>query len=84
MREATEDYKVPNSKHVIPKGATVWIPMIGVHFDEEFWTNPEKFDPERFTPEEIANRPNYTYLPFGDGPRNCIGMRYVRGAVCSI
>ncbi|KAG5674905.1 hypothetical protein PVAND_004850 [Polypedilum vanderplanki] len=76
LRQANEDYKIPNSKHVIPKGADVFVPMIGLHFDDRYWKNPYKFDPERFTPEEIAKRPNHVYLPFGDGMRNCIGMRY--------
>lgn len=75
MRKSSEDYQVPNSKHIIPKDSDIWIPMVGIHFDEKYWKNPDKFDPERFTAEEIAKRPNYTYLPFGDGPRNCIGMR---------
>jgi cytochrome P450 len=60
----------------IPKGATVFIPIIGIHFDEKYWKNPKKFDPERFTQDEIAKRPSNAYIPFGDGPRNCIGMRY--------
>ncbi|KAG5669765.1 hypothetical protein PVAND_000059 [Polypedilum vanderplanki] len=76
IRQANEDYKIENSSHIIPKGADVWIPMIGIHFDEKYWKHPEKFDPERFTQEEIAKRPNHCYLPFGDGQRNCIGMRY--------
>lgn len=75
VREATEDYKVPNTKHVIPKGSPVWINSIGMHYDEKYYPNPKKFDPERFTQEEIAKRPSFTFLPFGEGPRNCIGMR---------
>ena len=76
MRRATEDYAVPNSKHVIPKGSTVFIPVIGFHFDEKYFKNANTFDPDRWTPEEIAKRPSNAYIPFGDGPRNCIGMRY--------
>lgn len=52
------------------------IPTIGFHYDETYWKNPENFDPERFTPEETAKRPNQSFLPFGEGPRNCIGMRF--------
>ncbi|KAG5668821.1 hypothetical protein PVAND_016744 [Polypedilum vanderplanki] len=76
IRQAAKDYKVENTKHIIPKGADVWISMIGIHYDEKYWKNPYKFDPERFTQEEIAKRPNYCYAPFGDGPRACIGMQY--------
>jgi cytochrome P450 family 6 len=75
FRQAANDYKIPNTSHTIPKGASVWIPTIGFHFDERYWNNPEKFDPTRFTQEEIAKRPANAYFPFGDGPRNCIGMR---------
>lgn len=53
---------------------SVSIPIYGIHLDEQYYDNPEEFRPERFTEEEKAKRPNYTYLPFGDGPRVCIGM----------
>ena len=74
-RSATEQYKMPNSKVVIPKGQSVWIPVHAIHHDPEIYPEPEKFKPERFTPEEKANRHPYVYLPFGEGPRICIGMR---------
>lgn len=77
FRRALDDYKVPNSKHVIEKGSQVMIPTIGIHYDDKYWKNPEKFDPERFTAEEVAKRPNLSFMPFGEGPRNCIGMRFV-------
>lgn len=75
VREAGTDYKVPNTKHTIPKGSVVWIHAIGMHYDKEYYPNPLNFDPERFTNEEIEKRPNFTFLPFGEGQRNCIGMR---------
>ncbi|KAL5022796.1 hypothetical protein ScPMuIL_001951 [Solemya velum] len=59
----------------IPKGIDITVPVFALHRNEEFWPNPEKFDPERFTPEEKAKRNPYTYLPFGLGPRICLGMR---------
>jgi cytochrome P450 family 6 len=75
IRIASNDYKIANSKHTIPKGSMVWIPTLGFHYDERYWKNPKTFDPDRFTQEEIAKRPANVYFPFGDGPRNCIGMR---------
>lgn len=75
FRKASQDYKIPNSTQIIPKDSAVWIPSIGFHYDDRFWPNPKKFDPERFTQEEIEKRSPYVYLPFGEGPRNCIGMR---------
>lgn len=75
MRKTLNDYKVENSKHTIPAGMQIMIPTLAIQMDDRYWDNPEEFRPERFTPEEVAKRPSCTYLPFGDGPRNCIGMR---------
>uniref|UniRef100_A0A8D8C5B5 Probable cytochrome P450 9f2 n=2 Tax=Culex pipiens TaxID=7175 RepID=A0A8D8C5B5_CULPI len=63
------------TRFVIDKGQTVWIPTIAIHNDPKYYPNPDKFDPERFNEQ---NRPNINlgaYLPFGIGPRNCIGSR---------
>jgi len=60
---------------VIPKGMVVGIPIYALHNDPEFWPEPEKFNPERFLPEAKEARNPYCYMPFGMGPRHCIGMR---------
>jgi cytochrome P450 len=57
----------------IPAGSTVLFNVYLTHRLPEFWDNPEAFDPERFLPERSAGRPRYAYLPFGGGPRQCIG-----------
>ncbi|XP_030754985.1 cytochrome P450 4C1-like [Sitophilus oryzae] len=59
-----------------PKGANVILYTHALHRNSKYWPNPEKFDPDRFLPEEIAKRPPYCYMTFSGGPRNCIGKLY--------
>lgn len=73
LRQATKNYKVPGQSLVIEKGQKIIIPIRAVHNDPKYYPNPNTFDPERFSAEEKSKRLNGTYLPFGDGPRLCIG-----------
>ncbi len=57
----------------LPAKASLTLLTWNAHYDLRFWDNPDRFDPERFTPERSANRPAFAYLPFGAGPRQCIG-----------
>ena len=50
--------------------------MYAIHHDPEYYPNPYNFDPERFMPENRDKLVPYTYMPFGAGPRNCVGMRF--------
>ncbi|XP_030645925.1 thromboxane-A synthase [Chanos chanos] len=59
----------------LPKGMILEIPAGYLHYDPQHWPDPEKFIPERFTAEAKANRHPFVYLPFGAGPRSCVGMR---------
>lgn len=59
-----------------PKNIHVLIPIYAIHMDPEIWHDPGRFEPERFTREEKAKRHPYLHMPFGHGPRSCIGMRF--------
>nr|XP_025130722.1 cytochrome P450 3A24-like isoform X2 [Bubalus bubalis] len=60
----------------IPKGITVTVPISVLHRDPQLWPEPEEFRPERFSKKNKDSINPYVYLPFGAGPRNCIGMRF--------
>lgn len=76
QRKAEVDYVTDTPGYVIAKGTTVYIPIDAIQHDPEIYPEPEKFIPERFNPEESEKRHSAAWLAFGDGPRNCIGMRF--------
>src|SRR6201987_2129220 len=60
----------------IPRGSTVIVYVYGAHHAPRYWETPENFDPERFTQANEKSRKPFTFLPFGGGPRGCIGGNY--------
>ncbi|XP_077533796.1 cytochrome P450 3A41-like isoform X2 [Haemaphysalis longicornis] len=73
LRLCTEETTVAGI-HFKP-GMCVDIPLAGIHHDPEYFPDPERFNPERFLPENKDSVRPFTYIPFGAGPRNCVGMR---------
>jgi cytochrome P450 len=73
-RMAVADDKVGDL--VIPRGSMVIVYVYGAHHAPRYWENPENFDTERFTKANEKSRTPFTYLPFGGGPRGCIGGNY--------
>ncbi|KAK4881418.1 hypothetical protein RN001_004737 [Aquatica leii] len=71
-RKCVKTYKVPNRDLVIDKDTNIVIPVYSIHTDQDYYPNPKVFDPERFS----SQVPSCTWLAFGDGPRNCIGLRF--------
>lgn len=72
-----EETCIINSELTIPAGMAVYIPVYALHHDPEAWPDPEVYDPERFRGPAKDTRHPFQFLPFGAGPRNCIGMKYV-------
>ncbi|MFI8965850.1 cytochrome P450 [Streptomyces sp. NPDC053493] len=62
--------------YAIPAGADVIVSPWVTHRHPRYWDDPERFDPDRFTPEAEAARPRYAWFPFGGGPRACIGQHF--------
>ena len=73
-RRAVRDVEIGPFR--VPQGMVMVIVAYALHRRPEHFPEPERFDPERFTPEAEQNRPRYAYLPFGGGPRICIGSHF--------
>ncbi|CAF4823385.1 unnamed protein product [Pieris macdunnoughi] len=73
-KNSTEDF-------IVRKGECLFLPIWSIHRDPNYFPNPEKFDPERFSDENKDKINPIAYLPFGVGPRNCIGSRF---ALCEL
>ncbi|CAL1679447.1 unnamed protein product [Lasius platythorax] len=74
LRKLAEDVKLGD--YTLPKDVTVALDVLLTHTNPEVWSDPKKFDPDRFLPENSKNRNPYAYVPFSAGPRNCIGQKF--------
>ncbi|XP_048508617.1 probable cytochrome P450 6a14 [Athalia rosae] len=75
VRVSEKPYEIPRTDIVLPSGTHAIVPIYGIHNDPDYFPEPEKFIPERFTEEAKSQRQAFTYLPFGGGPRLCIAQR---------
>ncbi|HEU4509656.1 MAG TPA: cytochrome P450 [Pyrinomonadaceae bacterium] len=62
--------------HTIPANSDVLVCVYTIHRHPQFWNDAERFDPQRFAPDNGAERDSCAYLPFGAGPRTCLGSRF--------
>lgn len=86
-RYCTKDYRYDDgagTSFVIEKGRSIWIPAIAIHKDPRYYPNPDQFDPERFSEQNKSKINPAAYMPFGSGPRNCIGSRLALMEIKSI
>lgn len=73
-RQAKEDTRI--GPHPISRKSSVFVAFWSLHRNERLWEEPAAFDPDRFAPEKAKARHRFAYLPFGGGPRVCIGMSF--------
>jgi cytochrome P450 len=73
-RQALEDTKI--GPHAVSKKAQILVPVWSLHRNTRLWEDPMAFDPNRFTPEKAKVRHSFAFIPFGAGPRICIGMNF--------
>lgn len=73
-RYALDDFAL--GPYFMPKGTTVFLCQYVMHRDERYFSDPERFDPDRWTSEARASRPRFSYFPFGAGARQCIGESF--------
>ena len=82
VRAARRDI-VLDGEH-IRAGSTVYVPVYAVHRHEKLWSEPDRFDPSRFGPESAKALDRFCYLPFGAGPRTCIGQNFAQAEAIAV
>lgn len=77
-RQCTKEHTIEADGNTIKisPGMGIQFPIMGIHRDEKYYENPEKYDPERFNDDNKASIKPGTYIPFGYGPRICIASRF--------
>ncbi|KAI5633499.1 cytochrome p450 domain-containing protein [Phthorimaea operculella] len=83
QRTVEEEVAIDNGKIILPKGATVVIPIYAVHHDAKYWKNPYTVDPGKFLPENVKRRDPNAFVPFSMGAMDCIG-RHVADSLVKV
>ncbi|XP_055542010.1 probable cytochrome P450 6a17 [Wyeomyia smithii] len=76
LRNTNKSYHVSDMNVTLEKGYRVLLPIYSIHHDARYYPDPERYDPERFNAELTAKRHPMAFIPFGEGPRICIGLRF--------
>lgn len=83
VRRANANVLVARNNFVIEKGTLVFFPVEAIHNDAAIFSEPNKFEPERFSAEEMQRLDPCSFLPFGDGSRVCIGVKFAK-LICKV
>ncbi|XP_065207591.1 cytochrome P450 4C1-like isoform X4 [Planococcus citri] len=75
LRHTQEDIPISDGK-IIPSGCNIALFGLAIHLNPEIYPNPEIWDPSNFDPDKVANRHKASFVPFGAGPRGCVGQKY--------
>ena len=70
--------------YLVPKNATLNFKVDSLHFNPDYWDEPETFNPMRFHPESVKDQHPYAYMPFSVGPRSCIGEEFAMNIIVSV
>lgn len=88
MRRSLVPYNIPDSDVCLDAGTYIMVPTIAIHYSPKYWKDPHAFDPERFSEENKDSIVPGSFIPFNEGPRQCIGMRFaylqMNSAICEI
>ncbi|KAJ2951467.1 hypothetical protein O0L34_g13619 [Tuta absoluta] len=78
LRQCVHDFEIPELNLTVKEGTKILISVKAIQHDPRYFPEPDKYDPGRFSPERKNSIQSCSYLPFGDGPRNCIGLRLAK------